>query len=78
MEFWTVALSQVLNVVLLRPFKGYRTLFLSILTIVAGLSEVAGYTALISGPYGIWFVVAVAVANAIIRMDTDTKILTKE
>ncbi len=78
MEFWNNVLIQILNVLLMRPFKGYRTLAISILTIIASLSEVAGFTTIISGPYGIIFVILVAVAGVIVRWDTDTKILSKE
>ncbi len=78
MLFLNTLVAQILDVILLRPFKGYRTLALNILAVIAGLSDIAGFTAIVTGPYGIWFMIAVAVANAILRWDTDTKVLSKE
>jgi hypothetical protein len=68
-------MDQLIGILMLRYFKGYRTLIVNIAAMIVAASTLAFFPTLLSGPYGAVVLLVVGIANSIIRFDTNTPVL---
>lgn len=71
-------MDKVIEILLLRYFKGSRTMIVNICSLIVALSALSFYPGLLAGPYAAVALAVVSIANAVLRFDTNTPVFKKK